>query len=240
MSGDWRGDRANQFYRSAALVALAAALIGFFLTYIEPMAQGRFAGPRWAHVHGAAMVSWLLLVIVQTQLAQLSLKTHRKLGWLALVIALAVIVTTAAVSLAAVQRDLVAGAGPIAISGLIGSMTSPLIFAALVLGALAKRRDPQWHKRLIFIATVAILWPAWFRWRHFLPFMPRPDIWLGLVLANAPIILAMIRDKLRFGQIHPAYLWCGLPLIAEQSLEALSFDSPDWRVVAQCLYAALA
>ena len=86
MSGAWRGDRANQFYRSAALAALAAALIGFFLTYIQPIAEGRFAGPRWAHVHGAAMASWLVLVIVQTQLAQLSLKTHRKLGWLALVI----------------------------------------------------------------------------------------------------------------------------------------------------------
>ena len=240
MSGDWRADRANQFYRRAAWAALGVAICGFFLTYILPLSQGRFAGPRWAHLHGAAMASWLILVVVQTQLAHGSLRRHRQLGWLSLVIAAAVITSTVAIARAAAQRDFLAGGSTAAISGLLGGVTAPLIFVGLVFAAVAKRRDPQWHKRLIFIATVAILWPAWFRWRHFLPSVPRPDIWLGLVLADTPLVAAMVRDKLKFGRVHPAYLWCGVPLIAEQSAEALLFDSPVWRAAAQWFYAALA
>ncbi len=157
-----------------------------------------------------------------------------------MVIAVAVIASTVAIARAAAQRDLLVGGDAAAVSSLLGSVTAPLIFVGLVVAAVAKRRDPQWHKRLIFIATVAILWPAWFRWRHFLPSMPRPDIWLGLVLADTPLVAAMIRDRLRFGQVHPAYLWCGLPFIVEQSVEAVLFDSPIWRAVAQWFYAALA
>ena len=240
MTGDWRADRASQFYRLAAWAGLGVAICGFFLTYIRPLAQGNFVGPRWAHFHGAAMASWLILVVVQSQLAQGSLRRHRQLGWLGLVIAVAVIASTVAIALAAAQRNLLDGGGAAAVSSLLGGITAPLIFVGLVLAAVAKRRDPQWHKRLIFIATVAILWPAWFRWRHFLPSVPRPDIWLGLVLADTPLVAAMIRDRLRFGQVHPAYLWCGLPLIAEQSAEAMLFDSPVWRAVAESIYAALA
>ena len=69
--------------------------------------------------------------------------------------------------------------------------------------------------------------------------MPRPDISLGLIAADTPIIIAMVRDRISYGAIHPAYLLFGIGLIAEQCLEVLSFDTPVWRAAAQTMFQVL-
>ncbi|HEX4847036.1 MAG TPA: hypothetical protein VFV30_02735 [Novosphingobium sp.] len=230
-AGAWNKDRGTRFYRFGALTAIAVALAGFFLTYLQPMAQGRFSGPVEAHVHGMLLASWLVLVCVQSCL----LRSHRTLGWLAVALAPAIALSTMAIGVAATRRDLAAGIE----LGMAGNVTAPLIFCGLVAAAIALRRQPQWHKRLIFIATVAMLWPAWFRWRHFLPWVPRPDIVLGLVVANLPVAVAMLRDRLKFGVIHPAYFWVGLPVVAEQTFETMVFGTPLWTGFGMYLFRIL-
>jgi hypothetical protein len=228
----WSKDRGSRFYRIAAVLAIAVAFAGFYLTYLKPVAQGRFSGPEQSHLHGALLASWLVLVAVQSFL----LPTHRKLGWIAVTLAPAIAVSTMAIGVAATRRDLAFGVE----LGMAGNVTAPLLFCALVGAAIWQRRSPQWHKRLILIATVVLLWPAWFRWRHFLPWVPRPDITLGLVVANLPIAIAMLRDHLRFGLVHPAYIWVGLPVIAEMTLETLVFGTPFWTSFGMWLYTLLA
>ncbi len=232
----WRADRATGFYRWAAWAALAVAFVGFFLTYSLPMARGTFSGPAWSHLHGALLLGWLLLTIAQAHLAAADVRVHRRLGWAAVVLGPAVAASTIAIGYEAASIGLARGDGPTAVSGLLGSVTAPLIFLLLVAIAILKRRDPQFHKRTIFVATVAMLWPAWFRWRHLLPGLPRPEITLSLVAANTPIMIAMVRDRVRYGAVHPAYWWLGLGLIAEQALETLAFDTPTWRAAAQAVY----
>ncbi len=234
--GRWKEDRGSRFYRFAAIAAIGVAISGFHLTYTLPLAKGAFAGPSWSHAHGALLASWLVLVSVQAWLSPHRLPLHRKLGWLAAIVAPVVAFSTIAIGHEATTLGLARGDGPIAYSGFLGTVTAPTIFLGLVIAAIALRRKPQWHKRLIFVATVSILWPAWFRWRHFLPWMPRPEITLSLLLADMPIIIAMVRDRLRFGGVHPAYLFVGTGLIVEQTLETLAFDAPLWRRVALALY----
>lgn len=227
----WDKDRASYFYRGAALFAIAVATAGFYLTYLQPITAGKFKGPTEAHLHGALLAAWLLLVAVQSFL----LPGHRRLGWLAAFLAPAIAASTVALGVAATRRDLAAKVD----IGMAGNVTTPLLFMSCVLGALAMRRRPQWHKRLILIATVVVLWPAWFRWRHFLPWVPRPDLWLGLAATQLPMVLAMVRDHVHFGAIHPAYRWVGLPVIAEQAFEALMFGSSVWNRFGLWLYGAL-
>lgn len=236
-SADWRRDRGTRFYRIAASCAPLVALAGFWLTYLQPMAEHRFSGPAMSHWHGAFLAGWLALVLVQVWLLPAQSRIHRTLGWAAVLLAPAVAISTFAIGLEAAQRD-IARYGPDAVVGMAGNTTAPLIFLLLVAAAIKLRRDPQWHKRLILIATVAMLWPAWFRWRHFLPWVPHPDFVLGLVVADLPILIAMLRDRLRFGAVHPAYLWAGLPLIAEQTAESFLFASgnPGWTALGRAIY----
>ena len=228
----WQADRQTLFYRLAAWGALAVALIGFFLTYTAPVMRGTFSGPRWAHVHGALLLSWLAVTIVQAHLAAGRLRVHRRVGWIAVVISPAIAISTIAIGVEATRRDLAAGGS----AGMAGNVTTPAVFCALVAAALMRRRQPQWHKRLILVASVVIIWPAWFRWRHFLPWIPRPDIALGLVATNLILIGAMVRDRVRFGSIHPAYLFVGLPVIAWQTFETLAFGSQWWTEFGLWLY----
>jgi hypothetical protein len=228
----WLKDRRTAFYRSSALLAICVAAAGFFLTYLLPMVHGRFDGPKHAHLHGALLAAWLLLVAVQSWL----LPSHRKLGWIALALVPAIAASTMAIGVEATRRDLANGV----ILGMAGNVTAPLVFCTLAGAAILMRKDPQWHKRLILIATVVMLWPAWFRWRHFLPFVPRPDITLGLLVANLPIVIAMLRDRLRFGQVHPAYWYVGLPVFLWQTTEVFAFGSPLWTQFGLWLYRLLA
>jgi hypothetical protein len=224
----WARDTGSRFYRTCAVAALGVAVAGFFLTYLRPMAAGTFEGPSRAHLHGALLTGWLLLVVAQSVLVRKRLAVHRTLGWAAVVLAPSILVTTVLVGAEVARRDMLRS-GAAGADTVIGTLTTSLAFLLLVAAALLLRRKAQWHKRLIFLATVVILWPAWFRWRHFLPDMPRPDIWLGLVLTDLPIAIAAVRDRIRFGAVHPAYLTVGLAVIAEQVTEVLLFGTPGWH-----------
>jgi hypothetical protein len=107
----------------------------------------------------------------------------------------------------------------------MGTVTGLSIFLGFVVTGYAARKRPAAHKRWLALATMAVLWPAIFRWRHLLPAMHRPDIVLGYFVADAPILVAMLRDRLRYGSVHPVWLVGGLFWIVEQGIEIVIFDT---------------
>jgi len=236
----WKADRAGTFYLAMAMVAIAAVAIGFSTTYFIPIAVGTFAGPPVAHVHGLLFMAWIGLLLLQPMLVRHGRSgLHRKLGWIAVPLAVAMAVSGLGVGTYAVGRDLAAGGGDPVFSQLPGVVAAMAFFVVYVSIALAVRRKPDWHKRMILLATIAILWPAWFRFRHLLPFVPRPDILLGVVVPDSLIVVAMLRDRLKFGRVHPAYLIFGSLLIAEHVGEILFYDTPSWRAAAMSIYQML-
>lgn len=236
----WRGDRAGRFYIAIALIACAAVAIGFSTTYFLPLARGAFAGPAVAHIHGLLFMSWIALLLVQALLVRRrQTRLHRRLGLVALPLAFAMAASGLGVGVHAVTRDLAAGGGDAAYSQLVGVAAAMTIFVAFVALALALRKQPDWHKRMMLLATIAILWPAWFRFRHLLPWVPRPDITLAVIVSDSLILAAMLRDQLKFGRVHPAWLIFGLGLIAEHVAEILLYDSPGWQVAAKAIYGVL-
>lgn len=236
----WRGDRAGRFYVVIASIACAAVTIGFSTTYFLPLARGAFAGPAIAHIHGLLFMSWIALLLVQPVLIRRRRTgLHRRLGLVALPLALFMAASGLGVGVYAVTRDLAAGGGDAAYSQLTGVATAMAIFVLYVAFALALRKKPDWHKRLMLLATIAILWPAWFRFRHLLPWVPRPDITLAVIVSDSLILVAMLRDKVKFGRVHPAWLIFGLGLIAEHVAEVLLYDSPAWQATAKAIYGVL-
>ena len=237
----WRGDRAGRFYVAIALVACAAVAIGFSTTYFLPLARGSFTGPTIAHLHGLLFMTWVGLLLVQPLLVRRRrTPLHRRLGLVALPLALAMAASGLGVGVFAVARDLAAGGGEEAFSQIVGVASAMAIFVIYVAIALALRKRPDWHKRMMLLATIAILWPAWFRFRHLLPWVPHPDLVLGVIVSDSLILIAMLRDQLKFGRVHPAYLIFGLVLIADHVGETLLYDSSAWRAAGQTLYEVLA
>jgi vacuolar-type H+-ATPase subunit I/STV1 len=230
----------NSFYLLIGIVGFLAVVVGFFTTYIRPSYNGKFIAPVIVHIHSAFAFSWILLFLVQTIAVKVrNFRLHITLGYFGLFIALGIVATMLPTGLFQVNRDLSKGMGKTAVSQIVGIVTTALMFAILVAAGFAYRKKPKIHKRLLLLATIVLLWPAWFRFRHYFPSVPRPDIWFGVVLADSLILLSWIADKLTYGKIHPVLFYGGLLIIAEHAFEVLTFDSDPWRLVANTIYDAL-
>ncbi len=231
------GPRHSWFFSIIGVVGLLAVAIGFSRTYAMPLARGTFVAPVVVHVHGALALAWVLLFVTQPLFVRWGqLRWHRRVGRAGLPLGVAVAVTMVPAGVFQVTRDVVAGGGPTAISSMLGVVTSGAMFVALIAAGIMDRRDRDAHARWMLLATLVVLWPAWFRFRHWFPSVPRPDVWFALVLADLWIIVAMARDRLTRGAVHPVLAWAGSAVILEQSFEVLAFDSPLWRSTAQSLY----
>ncbi len=227
----------SSFFVVMAGVALAAVAIGFGRTYVMPLARGTFAAPLIIHAHGALALAWVLLFAAQTLLVRSGrVGWHRRIGYVGFPLAMGVALTMLPAGMVQVIRDVNNGAGATGISSIVGVVTSAMLFVVLVAAGVRARRDKEAHARWLLLATLFVIWPAWFRFRHWFPGVPRPDIIFGIVLAFVWIVVAMVRDRVVRGAVHPVLAWAGTGIIIEQSLETLAFDSPAWRVVAQWIY----
>lgn len=230
----------NSYYLLIGVIGLLAVFIGFFTTYIRPSFSGGINVPVVVHIHAAFALGWILLFLVQTLTVKYrNFQLHKKLGYFGLFLAIGIVVTTLPTGVFQVKKELALGLGDTAISTIVGLLTTVLMFAVLVGGGLSYRKNPKIHKRLMLLATIVLLWPAWFRFRHYFPSVPRPDIWFAVVLADSLILLSWVADKITYGKIHPVLFYGGLLIIAEHIFEVLAFDSGPWRVVAKAIYEVL-
>ncbi|HEU4472801.1 MAG TPA: hypothetical protein VFR58_17020 [Flavisolibacter sp.] len=225
------------FFLAMAFVGLLATLVGFGKTFFVPVANGSFRAPVSVHIHGAFAFAWVILFLIQPALIHVrNYRLHQYLGMLGLAVAAGVVITMVPAGVFVVQRELGQGLGEISYSGLLGVFTSGLLFFTLVLAGIINRKSPAAHKRLMLLATIVVLWPAWFRFRHYFPSVPRPDIWFELVLADSLILIAWIWDKMRNGRIHPVLFYVGSFIIVEQSLEIYFFGSQAYQAGEKWLY----
>ena len=226
----------SRYFFVAACVALAVVLTGFWTTFILPSFKGEFKAPVVIYVHGAFLFLWTLVLLFQSFLIQAKkVRVHLRLGYIALAVAAGVVFSTIAAGVYVMHRDLAAGQGQIAISSLVGTFTTPLIFAVFVALAVWYRRRPEIHKRMMLLAMIEIIWPAFFRFRHYFPSIPSPEIYFAVFIPDMMIVIAMIWEKVRFGRVHPVLLVAGTVLIAENVAEVILFDTQPWQAVANRL-----
>lgn len=222
------------------LVAVAVALAGFAQTFILPVSAGRFKAPAIVYLHGASAFTWICIFAGQPLWLRAGrFGAHRLAGIIGAAAAGGFVLTTPFVGAYAVTRDYQAGGGEAALSGIVGNLSSPLIFASLVIAGILTRRTPETHKRLMLLATIVILWPAWFRFRHYFPDVPRPEIVFGVVIADSLVLAAAMRDWFSLGKIHSVWTIAGTALIGENIAELILFDTPAWRALAHALLGLL-
>jgi len=162
--------------------------------------------PLWFHFHGAIMLSWLTLCIVQSQLAARmsapTLALHRRMGWLALAyIAVIPLVGSMALRSALGQQLVPPFFTPAYFLALNACFF--LGFPVLVLMAVLRRRETAWHARLILAANVLLLDPALGRLSP-MPLLGSNGEWLSMAVEMVPFALLARHDRRQIGRIHPA------------------------------------
>src|SRR5258708_1045648 len=144
------------FFSAMALLMLATVFAGFARTYYL---AGVFHAPlpnRIIHVHGAVFTCWILLVVREVSLVSAGrVDIHRRLGIAGVVLACLMVI----VGVLAANDLLMRGgrAGLDAQAFYIVPLTDMLIFGTLIFFAFRARSNPPVHKRLIFVATTAVL-----------------------------------------------------------------------------------
>lgn len=228
----------SRYFLFASCLALVVAFVGFFKTFFLPSVRGTFSAPAVIYIHGGFLFLWTTVLVIQSTLIRFKrIKIHRQLGYLSLVLVPGVVISTMAAGVFVLKRDLALGLGQLAVSSLVGTFTTPLIFAVLVAAAIWYRRRPELHKRLMLLAMMAIVWPAFFRFRHYFPAVAHPEVVFGFILPNTMVLVAILWEKLTIGRVHAVYLTAGLLLIAENFTELYLFDTNGWRVVGNWLAA---
>jgi hypothetical protein len=188
------------FFAAMALVMIVTVFVGFAPTYYVTRSAARPLTPL-LHAHGAMATAWMLLFLAQTALvAARRVDIHRRLGLAGAAIAIALTIFTTAASI--VSR----GFTP----RLTFSAGAVLMFGVYVAAGFVKRREPAAHKRLMLLATIALLPPALARMD--VPYMPHDSFgpnFVGLFF----LLPAFAYDLATRGRIHPALLWGGLFMI---------------------------
>lgn len=166
------------------------------------------------HVHGLIMTSWALLFLTQTLLISRGRSDlHRKLGIAGAVLACIVVVLGCYTIAGSIFRRLsdvsIARFADlfVAFDGL-----SLLLFGGLVFTALRVRLRPQTHKRLMLMAMVTLLPPAYGRFVAYFTHIGVEDTVLALMCATVGICVMI--DYIRHRRLHPALGWSGALVVA--------------------------
>jgi hypothetical protein len=223
-------DRDHRFFAAMAVLAIVAVFVGFAPTYyLAPLFAARPLRGL-VHLHGIMMSSWLVLFLVQVSLVSTRrVAIHRRMGVAGAIIAALIVVVGYATAVTAARLGVTPPGGPPPLAFLAVPLGTLGAFGVLVSLALYYRRRPETHKRLMLLATIAILTPALARMR-FIGGGGPPVAILGTTLY---VLLCMGYDRWAHGRIHPAFLWGGVLLILSLPARFALTRLEAWRTVAE-------
>ena len=221
----------RKFYIAASGLMAAIALVGFWPTYFGSLANLSVQKSAVIHFHAAVMVGWLALFVTQVALAATGhVRSHRRLGQIGIGYGVLVI-------LVGLTTTFYQFAGRIHDVGLEGSLDYPtwplvdmILFAPFFALAVAYRRRPEIHKRLMIVATTTLLVAAALRMG-----LPWP---LMLAVWFSPILIGIAYDLVRQRLIHPVYL-IGLAVLFVSSFRDALMDTDVWLGLTRWLGAFL-
>ena len=200
----------RRYFPAVAALLLLTVLVGFAPTWPLRTAFGQPALPWTLHLHAAVLFAWFLLYLGQGLLiATRSCRWHALCGAFGILLGLAVVPAGLLAALGYAPRlQALYGPGhasldrvPLVAWGNIGMLAA---FWLLLGWAIARRRQPDWHMRLMLLASISIVGPALARFGRFpalaglteLPFLVGGT---GLLLGSLAL-----HDRRTRGRLHPA------------------------------------
>jgi len=233
---DPAGARAGRYF-FLVMFALAALIVfvGFAPTFYL---RSVFAGPALSPlmlVHGIVFSAWIVLILAQTLLIRSARwRTHRTLGVVGAGIAAAMVALGVSVALqAAAQGTLGVRFHQEPLEFLVIPLGQILIFGGLVAAAIALRRRPATHKRLMVIATLNLIAPAVVRAADKLFHIANPAV--ALVVLGAGVTTCILYDIRTRGRVHPVFGVVGPLTLLSFPLRLALSHTAAWHATAEWL-----
>ena len=224
----------NRFPVVAAVALSAVIFAGFARTYYLKFLFDAPPLSVAAQLHGLLATVWLVLHYTQARLvAAHRVDVHRRLGIVAACVGYACALQALHLGIAGVAAGH-APPGREPLQFLSVPIGTTFMFASLLTAALVARRKREWHKRLMFLATLALIVPAMGRIDTFLMApLGLPRTILAVWVTIAFVAWAWWNDWRKLGRVHPAYVYAGLVLIASVPLRRAIGFTDWWRPIAE-------
>lgn len=223
------------FFTALAATMFMAVVIGFGRTYylrafIPPPEFIKPATPL-VHLHGLLFSAWIVLFMIQTSLVAAGRRDlHMRLGLTGLPIVLSMILVGTWAALRQVDR-LAIPLDPL--SWLAVPMLAVVGFGLLFLSALALRRKPAAHKRLMVLGMAAMIGAAFGR-------MPGMPFLLGaFLLPNIYTVALIAWDVAQTRRPYLSSVLGGLLLLFVTVGPLFIWKTPAWLATARWLHGLL-
>jgi len=208
----------RRFFRTMATLITVIIVAGFATNLARGIST--FAVPIVYHIHAFVFFSWVTLYLAQNWLiAANNVSLHRNLGLLAYVLAPVMVVMGFVIMITSMRRT----GGPFFFDQnefIFSNSLLLVLFGAMVLTALRRRRHTGWHRRLMLTAMSILTGPGLGR---LLP-MPLliPNAWrIMMVVTLVFPLIGMVADLRRHGRVHPAWFWGVGAIVAVQLIADL-------------------
>jgi hypothetical protein len=230
----------HKWDRNFFLTFLAASWLGVIMGFL-PAATKRLGGhadypaPLILQVHAVAFSAWMALLTAQIALIRARRpQLHMKLGLTA--IGLIPLMAVSAF-LSEVYSQRFRSAQSDEREFFIIAIFYVIAFTTLAGTAIAARKTPSAHKRLILLATTIIVGAAYGRWWGAALFNVFGDGYGGMLIytyagTNLLLAAALGYDWLTRGRLHPVYEVAVPAILAGEIATTIIYHSPTWVPIA--------
>jgi hypothetical protein len=237
------------FFTAFSIVCAVIAFGAFAPTYWLQLPAATFVGSPLLHLHAILFSLWMILLIWQAALvARGRLKYHRAWGLAGIALASLMVAVGAAVAIGELRSGLAAGYADRARSFAIVPFSAITLFAGFFSAALFNIKRPEAHKRLVLLATIALLQAAMARVFFFIHVGMQPGARPGIgipppvALSFYPsfcleilIVSAMLYDWRTRGKPHPTWVLGAVLLAVEIVGRTVLASTPGWLAGADFL-----
>ena len=222
--------RRRRMYLATAVVFTLVATIGFAPTYWAPLVAGTLTAHPAIHVHAALFFLWLGFLVLQAALVQTGrVRWHREAGLFGIALASMMLFSGVLTAIVSLQAGLRGPRPEIMRTTVALSLSGITLFAGLIAAAIACIRRPEWHKRLILLASVELLQPGVGRMTRLLPGLTFPTpIVIATVLVDLVLVALVLIDRRSTGRVHPAWIAGGAVLLIVHYARLLVVRTDTW------------
>jgi hypothetical protein len=217
------------FYGAIALLFLLVVVTGFARTYyLRPLFTASPL-PSWVvHAHGIVMTAWVALFVAQVFLISAKrVRVHQRLGYAGIGLAVMIVFVGLVTAANAAKYGSTSTPPQFSEPGFsIVPLGDLLLFMLFFGGAIAYRRKPATHKRLMLLTVLNFLPPSVGR----LPFatvQASPVPWLlGIIVGIVALCVAL--DLWRLRRVNWLFVAGAILLIASFPIRIALMTTPTW------------
>ena len=220
------------FYFFMSLLFAAIVVWGFSRTINDNLFHAAVPRPLLLWIHGAAFASWVAFFIAQSTLVRVhKVSWHRFLGWFGAGLATVMVPLGIAIAVVMARFDTV----QLHQSGADAFLAIPfydmIVFGVIIALAIYWRKRPDFHRRLIFVATCGLIDAPVARFDFVF------DHNLFFLCVDLLIVLGVVRDLVVDRRVHKVYRYALTTLIAGQSLAIYMWriNPPWWRTITHAI-----